>query len=184
MPTVFLIRHGQATAAWNEDRDPGLDATGQAQAEQLAASLHAQLPAAVQLVTSPLRRAQETMAPLARQLGGEPMVESAVAEVPSPGLSLEQRGPWLQRLLRSRWVEVDGVVRQWQAQAVETVAAYQGNVVVVTHAVLINAVVAACTGEEDVLVFRPDYCSVTVLEASESGMKVHSMGSDARTRIL
>ena len=184
MPTVFLIRHGQAAAAWNEDRDPGLDAAGHHQAEELASSLHGRLPASVELISSPLRRAQETMAPLARQLGRVPAVEPAVAEVPSPELSLEERGPWLQQLLRSRWVDVDAVVRQWQSHAVETLSGYQKDVVVVTHAVLINAVVAACNGEEDVLVFRPDYCSVTVLERSERGMHVRSLGGDARTRIL
>ncbi len=184
MSTVYLVRHGQAAAAWNEARDPGLDAIGQEQAERLAASLSGQLPGAVHLVSSPLRRAQETMAPLARQLGTEPMVDPAVAEVPSPGLSLDERGPWLQQLLRSQWADVDEHVRLWQRQAVAALNGYRDDTVVVTHAVLINAVVAACTGETPVLVFRPDYCSVTVLDRSEAGLSVRCLGGDAQTRIL
>ena len=36
MALVYLVRHGRATAGWDLDSDPGLDALGAQQAVQLA----------------------------------------------------------------------------------------------------------------------------------------------------
>jgi probable phosphoglycerate mutase len=68
---MWLIRHAEsswnAEGRWQGQSDPGLSATGRAQAEQLAEQL---VDAAIELlVTSDLRRAYETAAPLARRLG-------------------------------------------------------------------------------------------------------------------
>lgn len=96
-----MVRHGRAAASYTDDVDPGLDALGHEQAEKAASLLTACLP--LQLVSSPLKRAQETAAPLALTTQGEVHIESKVAEVPSPDLSLEERGPWLKTVMSGRW---------------------------------------------------------------------------------
>jgi broad specificity phosphatase PhoE len=64
MARFVLIRHGESI--WNGERriqgnqDPPLSPRGRRQAELLAARLHAHLPKAAAIYTSPLRRAAET----------------------------------------------------------------------------------------------------------------------------
>jgi Histidine phosphatase superfamily (branch 1) len=63
MPRLYLIRHARPAAAWGEEADPGLDATGQQQAEAAARTL-AQTLDSMPIYTSPLRRCRETARPL------------------------------------------------------------------------------------------------------------------------
>jgi broad specificity phosphatase PhoE len=81
--TLVLIRHGETD--WNRENrfqghaDPPLNDAGRAQARALAAELGNQSFAA--LYTSPLRRAAETAAILASELGVEPVSDEALEEV-------------------------------------------------------------------------------------------------------
>ncbi|MGH3128012.1 MAG: histidine phosphatase family protein [Gaiellaceae bacterium] len=84
MPTTLvLIRHGETD--WNRDNrfqghaDPPLNEAGRAQARALADALGAERFGA--LYTSPLRRAAETAAILAPELGLEPVSDGALEEV-------------------------------------------------------------------------------------------------------
>ncbi|WP_430626464.1 histidine phosphatase family protein [Sulfobacillus thermotolerans] len=81
---IILIRHGESEAnaagrfacrSW----DPALTATGRAQAQQLAHQWH-NAPIRY-LVTSPLLRAQETLAPLAQDHDLTPVILPDLAEV-------------------------------------------------------------------------------------------------------
>jgi 2,3-bisphosphoglycerate-dependent phosphoglycerate mutase len=81
--TIVLVRHGETD--WNRENrfqghaDPPLNDTGRAQALQLAGELRDEAVAAA--YTSPLRRARETAAIVADQLGIEPVPDSALMEV-------------------------------------------------------------------------------------------------------
>ncbi len=120
MTRVYLVRHGRAAAGWDDDVDPGLDTVGMAQAAALAdrlAPLGAD--AAPALVTSPLRRCQETAAALARRWAVTAVVDATVAEIPSPpGVPMGGRVVWLQAAMAGSWAELgdrytgyrDGVV--------------------------------------------------------------------------
>ena len=71
MPTVILLRHGRSTANVSgvlAGRSPGveLDETGRAQAEKVIARLDGVPLAAI--VSSPMTRCQQTVAPLAAAL--------------------------------------------------------------------------------------------------------------------
>ena len=92
MPTILLVRHGQAAAGFGSHRDPGLDDVGRAQAEATASELAARFEEPVPIYSSPLKRAQETAAPLARRWGSEVILEPRVAEIPSPTEDLRERG--------------------------------------------------------------------------------------------
>src|SRR4051794_36756058 len=77
---LLLIRHGLPIRVEDADgpANPPLSVTGVAQADALAAWL---APLGVDaLYTSPLRRAQETAAPLGAALGLEPVVDAGVEE--------------------------------------------------------------------------------------------------------
>jgi probable phosphoglycerate mutase len=81
--TIVLVRHGETD--WNREHrfqghaDPPLNAAGRAQSLALADELRGERLAAA--YTSPLRRAHETAAILATELGLEPVADDALKEV-------------------------------------------------------------------------------------------------------
>lgn len=83
MRHLVLVRHGESV--WNAagriqgQRCAGLSPTGRAQAAQVASALAARYPAAT-LVTSDLRRAEETAAPLAAALGRAARTDARLRE--------------------------------------------------------------------------------------------------------
>lgn len=85
MSRVHMIRHGRPASTWGDaDPDPGLDALGTQQARAVAKALMA-LPALERpsrVVSSPLRRCQETAQPLAEALGVTVEIDPRVGEIP------------------------------------------------------------------------------------------------------
>ncbi|HEX3687928.1 MAG TPA: histidine phosphatase family protein [Gaiellaceae bacterium] len=83
MTTILLARHGETD--WNHEgrfqghADPALNATGRAQAAELAAELEAVELAAV--YSSPLQRALETAEVVAAEHGLQPVAVDALREV-------------------------------------------------------------------------------------------------------
>jgi broad specificity phosphatase PhoE len=179
--TLYLVRHGKATASFAEAHDPGLDPLGVAQAEALAARLGPLGPLA--LVTSPLRRTRETAVPLERLWGRQARVEPAVAEVPSPGIDLARRGEWLRGVMASRWSGVDEWLRRWREEVVGALLAMDEPSVVVTHYVAINVAVGHALGDDRVISFAPDNCSVTVLEVARGALRLVARGPEAVTEV-
>jgi hypothetical protein len=79
---------------------PGLDELGRSQAEAVGAKLAPRGPLAI--VSSPLKRAQETSAPLAALWQRKPVIEPAVSEIPSPGhMNFAERAEWLRAYMTS-----------------------------------------------------------------------------------
>lgn len=84
MPTLILLRHGRSSANVSgvlAGRTPGveLDEKGQGQAEQVVERL-AGVPIA-EIVSSPMLRCEQTVAPLAKDRGLTPVSEPDLAEV-------------------------------------------------------------------------------------------------------
>jgi phosphohistidine phosphatase SixA len=70
--TVYLVRHGEKSAAVPNDPDPDLSSAGRIRAKALATRLRDAGVTAI--VTTQLKRTRETAAPLAAQLGLTPEV--------------------------------------------------------------------------------------------------------------
>ena len=189
---LLLIRHGlpERVDGGAGPADPKLSATGLVQAGSLAASLAEEPLAAV--VTSPLRRARETAAPLAAAHGLEPRVEDGLAEfdrdtswyVPMEELRAAGDPRW-QAIVEGRWSEDHGVdvetFRRAAVAAIELViAAHSGHTVaVVTHGGVINAYVADVLRAPLLGVFEPSYTSVSRVLASRGHVRTISSLNDA-----
>jgi broad specificity phosphatase PhoE len=172
---LYLVRHGQAAAGWDQDADPGLSETGRAQAEAAAVELAPLGP--LPIVTSPLRRTRETAAPLAAAWGVSPTIDPAVSEIPSPTDDLAERGEWLIRLFAQPWDDWPADLQAWRRQIPATLAALPGDTVVVTHFVLIQQAVGDPA-------FVPDYCSITVVDAADGRVTPVELGRARATRVL
>lgn len=182
MPTLYLVRHGRAAAGWDADADPGLDAVGRHQAEGAAELLAPRGPLA--LVSSPMLRTRETAAPLAARWKCEPRIEPRVSEIPSPTDDLAARGAWLKEVAARRWGELDAELQAWRDRLCEALLAMTEDTVVTTHFIAINAAVGAACGDDRVVHFRPDHCSVSVLRVEDGRLRLVEQGREAQTQVL
>jgi broad specificity phosphatase PhoE len=189
MARLYLIRHGKPSATWGgDDDDPGLDETGQAQARAARDWLMALPPAErpTMVVSSPLRRCRETAEPTAQALGVGIEIDARVGEIPTPAaLSSEERGPWLRRSFAGTWAEIQGDLDYdaWRREITASLA-LRGNTAVFSHYVATNAVVSQLLGVAQVLAFRPDHASITVLETDGTTLTLVEKGREATTGVL
>lgn len=190
MPRLYLVRHAKPAAVWGEDPDPGLDANGIAQArataEELAGSL-SRLP----LYTSPMRRCRETAEPLAQLWFCNAELMPAVAEIPSPPIEPAGRQDWLIEIMRGTWQQLDSNAPPgsidylaWRKQLLDALLAVGRDCVICTHFIALNVAVGAAQRRDEVVCFRPDYASVTVLETSKGRLRVVELGREAETLVL
>lgn len=177
---IFLVRHGEAAARWHEASDPGLSRTGEQQAQTVLNALGRYAP--MRIITSPLRRAQETAAPLAAQWGVPVEVDPRFREVPGPR-DLGARPAWIAALMQAEWPHLDASVQTWRATLWSALCGSTEASVIFTHFMVINAVVSAVQGTSHVVAFEPDYCSVTWLKSAAGGVTLHALGR-ARTSVV
>lgn len=178
MARITMVRHGRAEAGFGEQMDPGLDALGREQAQAVAQKLAGLGP--LPILSSPLRRAQQTAAPLAALWNCTPAIEHAVAEIPSPkGMNLEERVAWLRKLMGGSWHDVPRELAQWREHCIATVVAAARDTVIFSHYVAINVIAGAATDDGRVVVFSPDNCSVTVFETDGASLTLIEKGSEA-----
>jgi broad specificity phosphatase PhoE len=176
-----MIRHGRAAASFTDDLDPGLDALGSAQAEQVAEHLKSELP--LKLISSPLKRAFETAQALQYHQPGDIQIDERVSEIPSPGLSLEERGPWLRKVMSGTWPEQDQALKDWREALVQCLISQQEDCAIFSHFVAINVVTGFAEGDDRLTLFRPDNTSVTELTTDGSLLSLVQRGSEAVTAV-
>ncbi|MGE0683542.1 MAG: histidine phosphatase family protein [Candidatus Binatia bacterium] len=179
---LYLVRHGRPTGGFAEVVDPGLDEVGAAQAEAVAQKLESLGPLAI--ITSPLRRARETAAPLEKRWNVQARVEPAVAEIPTPGADPPTRAAWLREVMRGRWADLSEQHQQWRQRVVETLLSLPTSTVVTTHFIAINVVVGVAIKDDRIICCEPDHCSCTVLEVCDGQLRLVSLGEQRKTQIL
>ncbi|MEM7765359.1 MAG: histidine phosphatase family protein [Pseudomonadota bacterium] len=179
---LLLVRHAEAEAGWGEDPDPGLSDAGQQQATRLAIELHENFSNTVRLVSSPMRRAQETVSPLASLWSQTPEIDDRVREVPSP-VEFSSRGQWIRQFMTERWSDQPPLLQDWRQHMLTALSAMTQPTIVVTHFVVINAVIASLQNTDQTLVFWPDYVSVTQIQNVAGRLSIVALGADKRSRV-
>lgn len=177
MARLYLVRHGRAAAGFGESHDPGLDDVGRAQAEAVAWELAPRGP--LPILTSPLRRTRETAAPLAALWKVEPEIEDAVAEIPSPTDNLQERVVWLRQFMAGSWRNATMELAAWREDVIAALLAIAEDTVVFTHYIAINVAVGAATGDDRVVVFSPDNCSITIIDNDGGVLRLVEKGREA-----
>lgn len=180
MPKVFLIRHGEAAAAWGAHADPALSLTGAAQAKAAAAALSgANL---TQVWTSPLRRCRETAAAFCEPAGFTPIVVPEIAEVPTP-IDTEDRREWLAAAFpgiaaqqQTLWPDLSAELQSWRAAMIARLLRAEGDTAAFTHFIAINALVSFALDRSETIVFRPAPASITELAVEGGRLHVVALG--------
>lgn len=182
MPRLYLVRHGRAAAGFADAADPGLDELGQSQAEKVGARLAPLGP--LTILSSPLKRARETAAPLAARWHKTPIIELAVAEIPSPShMSLSERAVWLRGFMAGSWRDASRELAEWREEAIETLIRRKEDTVIFSHFIAINVGAGAALSDDRVVVFRPDNCSVTIFDLENGQLKLVERGHEAETKV-
>jgi broad specificity phosphatase PhoE len=150
---------------------------GREQAEAVAQKMKSIGP--LPILSSPLARAQQTAAPLAKLWGKTPVIEHAVAEIPSPAISLEERVVWLRKLMEGSWRDVNPELASWREHCIATAAAIPQDTVIFSHYVAINVLAGAALKDDRVVVFSPDNCSVTAFETDGTSLRLIEKGDEA-----
>lgn len=183
---LVLVRHAEpvriAAGEVEGPADPGLTARGAEQARRLAAWLGAEQIDRV--ITSPLRRARETAAPLARTLGLDPVVDPGVSEydahaaeyIPIEELRAAKDDRWF-ATIEGRWEDAGGAspveFQRTVVPAIDAIAAgAPGNrVAVICHGGVINVYLADVLGLTTPLWFHPEYTSTSRVLVSRDGRR-------------
>ena len=177
MAKLYIVRHGRAAAGFGESHDPGLDAGGHQQAKEVAKHLARLRP--LPILTSPLRRTRETAAPLAQLWNIRPVIENAVAEIPSPTNNLQERVAWLRDFMAGSWRNATPVLAEWRENVIGALLSMREDAVIVSHFIAINVAAGFALGEDRVVVFSPDNCSVTAFENDRGALRLIAKGREA-----
>ncbi|MCP3985840.1 MAG: histidine phosphatase family protein [bacterium] len=178
---LVLIRHGLPIRQENPagaPADPPLSQEGRAQAEAAAQWLAVEHFDA--LYASPLLRARETAAPLARLQGLAVEIEPGVIEldheseryVPLEELKIEDPGAWKAMLSAEGYGGVD--LPAFRERVVHTLEALidrhpGGRVAIACHGGVVNAWASHLLRLEEPLFFEPAYTSMSRFMAAASG---------------
>lgn len=181
MDLVF-VRHAEPVRVdgTSGQADPPLTDAGRAKAERVGGWLA--LEGFDHVVTSPLRRAAETAAPLCRRLGVEPEVVEAVGEFDRrdasyiPFEELPRDHEKFSAMVEGRWTDIAGwtdpmTFREQVVGAIEALVERfpGGRVAVFTHAGVINVYLGHVIGTARTLWFYPGYASISRVAAARSG---------------
>jgi broad specificity phosphatase PhoE len=188
---IYMIRHGKAAAGWGQDADPPLDATGRDQAIAMVEALQNLVSGPLPILTSPLRRCQETAMPLAQAWQTHPRIEPRLRELPSPMSDLSLRVEWLRRVMRGGWPSLE---RDPESVGTDFLAWREGilslltqgfktDIVMVSHFIAINVAHGAAAGHNRVVGFQPDNCSITIFESDGTRLSCIAKGVEAETKV-
>ena len=181
MAKLYLVRHGKAAAGWGMQKDPGLDDLGRAQAKSAALKLAPLGP--LPIITSPLARTRETSRPLSDIWGMEARVEPGVGEIRFDSETPADRVQWLKEVMVSEWPDLDRELRQWRKKVIEALVSIDTDTVVFTHYIAINVAVGHASGDNRVVSFRPDNCSITIMETGLKTLTLLERGVEADTEV-
>lgn len=182
MGRLYLVRHGRALAGFGEAIDPRLDDVGQSQAEFVVKKL-GELTR-MNILTSPLLRAQETAAPLAKHWRTKPIIEDAFAEIPAPVKDLAERAQWLKGFMASSWHDAPVELERWRATIISKLIQQSENAVIFSHFMAINAALGVAIEDDRAVVFKPDNGSITILDAADGELTLIERGREAETRVI
>jgi broad specificity phosphatase PhoE len=177
---IYLVRHGQAEHSWQEADNPGLSERGHLQAAATAQQLALIIEPEVQLISSPMVRAQQTAQPLAQALGRPVSIIDAFREIPTP-VPLAERQGWLKSIARQTWSEQEEMLRAWRQALLQELRQVRQPAVVFTHFMVLNAIVGALTGEDRVVCYLPDNASVTTAQWSGQDLQLLELGQQLKT---
>ena len=178
---IILVRHGEASAEWPVHPDPGLSKLGCLQAENAAKSLADQI-SSYKLLSSPKKRAVETMEII--DINNHSFIlDPRFIEIPSDNIDAEEKKQWLVSIFTTPIDELPQAVKDWRNNLIHWLEDAEGNFIVATHFMVINALVSYITNNHAISYFHPNYASRTEIFLKNGELTQLILGDDKKTVI-
>jgi broad specificity phosphatase PhoE len=135
------------------------------------------------LISSPLKRAQETSLHFKKNLNKQLSLNEAFREIPSPGISLLERKNWLQEVFKKNINDLEIPQQNWKSNIISTLKDLSEPTIIFSHFMVINIVVNTLKEDLRMVSFYPDNCSVTELKSDKGELNLISTGNELQTHI-
>jgi broad specificity phosphatase PhoE len=179
---IILVRHGEASASWSAHPDPGLSELGRLQAEKTGKSLIDQMHL-YQLVSSPKKRAVETMELIRQEKNYSFELDDRFIEIPSENVASKAKKDWLITIFKAPIAELPGAIKNWRDNLITWIDNANGNFIVTTHYMVINALISYLANSKSISYFHPDYASRTEIFLKNGELTKLILGDDKKTVI-
>ena len=180
---IYLVRHGEANASWDEDRDPGLSAKGKKQATAVAEELFSELPKVSTVISSPLARAIQTAEPLINKINVNLVKDKIFSEIPSPGISLSKRKQWLRNIFNIDIMRLGKPQQEWKKDIIQSVSEIERDTIIFSHFMVINCIIGWITKSKKLVNFYPDNCSIVKLSKKGKEFTLVEKGKELTTTV-
>ena len=98
-------------------------------------------------------------------------------------VTLVKKKDWLVRIFTSPIEELHEPVNEWRNKLINWLKEAEGNFIVTTHFMVINALVSHITGNEEISYFHPDYASRTEIFIKNGKLTQLILGDGKKTAI-
>jgi len=77
------------------------------------------------------------------------------------------------------WYNATPQLAQWRENVIAALLRVRGDAVIFSHYIAINVALSAASGDDRVVIFSPDNCSVTVFENEGGALRLIEKGREA-----
>lgn len=180
---IILIRHGEASASWGDDPDPGLSQLGENQAIELIDNNELLFLENYHFISSPKSRALMTAAPLAKKYNKDVEINAVFSEIPSNGIDPKDKKDWLTKIIKTDLINLPNEVNDWRSELTKQILSIKSDTIIFSHFMVINALIAELTNNKNLLCFYPDYTSVTKIIMNNNKVEEFYIGGERKTPI-
>ena len=104
-------------------------------------------------------------------------------EIPSGNVDADKKKDWLLKIFTTPIDELPEPVKEWRNKLINWLKETEGNFIVTTHFMVINALVSHITGNEEISYFHPDYASRTEIFIKNGKLTQLILGDGKKTAI-
>ena len=180
---IILVRHGEASASWSEDPDPGLSKNGINQAKILCEDESLKNLQDFKFISSPRQRAQETSSFLSNKLNKVIEINNVFDEIPAKGVLLKDKMDWLKGIASMPIRDLPISVQEWNGRIIDTILSINQDSIIFTHFMVMNAVVTYAKQFSKLVNIRPDYISIIKIKVKDSQIISLKVGDQKKTKI-
>jgi probable phosphoglycerate mutase len=180
---IILVRHGEASASWSEDPDPGLSKNGINQAKILCEDESLKNLQDFKFISSPRQRAQETSSFLSNKLNKVIEINNVFDEIPAKGVLLKDKMDWLKGIASMPIRDLPISVQEWNGRIIDTILSINQDSIIFTHFMVMNAVVTYAKQFSKLVNISPDYISIIKITVRDSQIISLKVGDQKKTKI-
>ena len=181
--SIILIRHGEASAAWGDDPDPGLSEKGISQASKLTTIKDLDQLDGYDFISSPKSRAVMTATPLIKKYNKNLKIDNAFTEIPSTNVEPKDKKEWLSNIVNMKLCSLPEEVNSWRLKLIRKIMERERNTIIFSHFMVINALIAEFINNDKLLCFYPDYTSLTKILVKNNEVTELYFGDERKTLI-